>query len=905
MTDFLPFVVLGIATGALYGLAGTGLVLTYKTSGIFNFGYGAIAAAAAYCFYFLHEQHGMGWVPALLLSVVVLGLLVGFVFERIAERLAARPMSLKIVATVGIVLAVQGLAAIAWGPETITLPQFLPGASSSFRVAGAVVTWDQVIVAGVAVAAVVAFYCLFRFTRMGVAMRAVVDDPDLLAMQATDPAAVRRLSWVIGSMFAALSGVLIAPLSGLDSILLTYLVVQAFGAAAIGRFSSIPLTFLGGLLIGVGSAISTKYVVDVPWLAGLPSSLPFIVLFVALLVIPRRKLVSGATRAVTRPPTPYRAPPRVRLGAGAVAVVALALVPQLVGGRLPYFTESLVTAVMLLSLGLLVRTSGQVSLCHATFAAVGAVTFSQLHVDHGVPWVVALLGAGIVTMAIGALVAIPAIRLSGLFLALATLGFGILVERLLYSQSWMFTTFSSGRAMPLPGFVHDQKQFFYVVLAVVVVAAGLVVAVQRSRLGRVLQGMSGSPTAVAAMGLNVNVTKVVVFCLSAFVAGIAGVLLGCARGFAVAADPFYMSFNSLVLLAMLAIAPFAEPWYALVALAGVIPAYLTGDDTATWLNVLFGVAGVVVSMQGGSPAMPVVLRRVLDRLGGRRRAPRPPAELAPTRASNTPREGAGLRIDDLTVCFGGLVAVDGLGFDAPLGRITGLIGPNGAGKTTTFDAASGFTRPTAGAVRLHGAEVTRQSPSARGRLGLGRTFQRVELCDTLSVLQNVMLGVEAGAVGSSVAAHLGAVPGRRQAAEAGAWSALEACGIEELAGRSAGTLSTGQARLVELARLLAGPFDVLLLDEPSSGLDEQETARFSALLQDVVARRGVGILLVEHDVEMVMRVCDYIYVLDFGRLIFDGPPAEVAASPIVRAAYLGDDEVMAAVGTTIDEKVKA
>jgi ABC-type branched-subunit amino acid transport system ATPase component len=508
-------------------------------------------------------------------------------------------------------------------------------------------------------------------------------------------------------------------------------------------------------------------------------------------------------------------------------------------------------------------------------------------------------------MAIGALVAIPAIRLSGLFLALATLGFGILVERLLYSQSWMFTTFSSGRAMPLPGFVENQKQFFYVVLAVVVLAAGLVVAVQRSRLGRVLQGLSGSPTAVAAMGLNVNVTKVVVFCLSAFVAGIAGVLLGCARGFAVAADPFYMSFNSLVLLAMLAIAPFAEPWYALVALAGVIPAYLTGEDTSTWLNVLFGVAAVVVSMQGGSPAMPVVARRVLDRLGGRRRGPRPPA-VDPARASNQAGrtgDGAGLRITDLTVRFGGLVAVDGLGFDAPLGRITGLIGPNGAGKTTTFDAASGFTRPTAGAVRLHGAEVTRHSPSARGRLGLGRTFQRVELCDTLSVLQNVMLGVEAGAVGSSVAAHVLATPGRREAAEAAAWSALAACGVEDLAGRSAGTLSTGQERLVELARLLAGPFDVLLLDEPSSGLDEQETARFSALLQDVVAQRGVGILLVEHDVEMVMRVCDYIYVLDFGRLIFDGRPAEVAASPIVRAAYLGDDEVMAAVGTGIDEKV--
>jgi ABC-type multidrug transport system fused ATPase/permease subunit len=290
--------------------------------------------------------------------------------------------------------------------------------------------------------------------------------------------------------------------------------------------------------------------------------------------------------------------------------------------------------------------------------------------------------------------------------------------------------------------VDGPKQYFYVVLVALALAGGLVVAVQRSRLGRVLQGMSESPTAVSAMGLNINVTKVVVFCLSAFLAGIAGVLLGVARGFAVAGDPFYLSFNSLVLLAMLAIAPFAEPWYALVALAGVVPAYISGDDTTVWLNVVFGLAAVIVSTQGGSPAMPIALRRLLDRLGGGRKAPESPfPQAVAARPSAASADAApGLQVDGLSVRFGGLVAVEGLGFEAPRGRITGLIGPNGAGKTTTFDASSGFTRTAAGRVRLRGRDVTRLAPAARGRLGLGRTFQRVELCDTLSVLQNVMLG---------------------------------------------------------------------------------------------------------------------------------------------------------------------
>jgi ABC-type branched-subunit amino acid transport system ATPase component/branched-subunit amino acid ABC-type transport system permease component len=899
VTDFLPFIVSGIATGSIYGLCGTGLVLTYKTSGIFNFAHGAMATIGAYLFYFLHIDHGWHWVPSLVVSVPIAGPLMGLLFERFAARLAMQRTAFKIVGTVGVVLVVQALATIKYGSTSKRLPQFLPHGRESFKLFDVFVTYDQVIVTAVALIAVVGLYALFRLTRLGIAMRAVVDDPDLLSMQATNPAGVRRVAWVIGATFAALSGVLVTPFIGLDSILLTFLVVQAFGAAAIGSFSSIPLTFLGGLLIGIGSDVSKKYVLNVSWLSGFPAALPFLVLFVMLLVLPRRKLVPP-TAFEARPPLQYRSPVRVRLGAAGVLLIPLLFVPQFAGTRLVFFTVGLCTAVILLSLGLLVRTSGQVSLCHAAFAAIGAVAFSQFHVDHGIPWLLSLVLAGLVVVPVGALVAIPSIRLAGLFLALATFGFGILVQRLLYGQSWMFTTFAEGRVMPRPGFADSAKSFYYVVLAALVVTAVVIALIQRSRLGRLLQGMSASTTGVTSMGLSVNVSKVIVFCISAFFAGIAGVLLGVSRGFAVGGDPFYISFNSLILLAMLALAPFAEPWYALVpAIGAVLPGYFTGPHTSHWLNAMFGLFAVLVAMRGGHPTMPARLRALLDRIGGRRVVA---VAGAPPVAKVLHQTGQpGIEVRSLSVRFGGLRAVNEISFAAPLGRITGLIGPNGAGKTTAFNACSGLNRRYTGDLLLHDRNVDRLSPAARARRGLGRTFQRMELGDTLTVHENVALGREAGQAGAGIVRQLIAPRSEKRETEGAAWAAMELCGIADLALEQAGALSTGQRRLVELARCLAGPFDVLLLDEPSSGLDREETARFAALLQRVVEERGVGILLVEHDMELVMRVCDHIYVLDFGELIFEGTPGQVASSEVVQAAYLGDSTLDAALAPATEE----
>lgn len=249
----------------------------------------------------------------------------------------------------------------------------------------------------------------------------------------------------------------------------------------------------------------------------------------------------------------------------------------------------------------------------------------------------------------------------------------------------------------------------------------------------------------------------------------------------------------------------------------------------------------------------------------------------------------GLDVHHLTVRFGGVTAVDDLSFSAPTGRLTGLIGPNGAGKSTTFNACSGLVRPSSGTVSLGGHDITKMSPPQRARLGLGRTFQRIDLFDRLSVGENVAMGAEAGLVGRRRLGSLFATRLEASTVAAAAMEATERCGITDLATESAGTLSTGQRRLVELARAIAGGFQILLLDEPSSGLDSRETGRFASILRQVVDEHGTGVLLVEHDMSLVREVCDYTYALDFGRLITDGETDEVLASDAVRSIYLGSE----------------
>jgi branched-chain amino acid transport system ATP-binding protein len=248
-----------------------------------------------------------------------------------------------------------------------------------------------------------------------------------------------------------------------------------------------------------------------------------------------------------------------------------------------------------------------------------------------------------------------------------------------------------------------------------------------------------------------------------------------------------------------------------------------------------------------------------------------------------PEVGLALEVKDIRLSYGGLAALSSVDMSVPAGAVTGLIGPNGAGKTSLFDVVTGLARPTSGQVLIHGRDVTRLRPAKRAGLGMARTFQRIELFSSLTVAENVAVTAELGAASPS---RSGRLHRSRAQARLLVEEQLKRLGLYELANARTDTLPTGTARLVEVARALAGGPSILLLDEPASGLDHAETDRLADLVTEL-ASSGLAVLLVEHDVELVMRVCAEIYVLDRGAVLAHGTPAEVRANASVRDAYLG------------------
>jgi branched-subunit amino acid ABC-type transport system permease component len=643
VNSYLPFIISGLASGSVFGLTAVGLVVTYRTSGLFNFAHGAIASVGAFAFYELRDRQGVSWPLAALVCVVVVGPLTGLVLERLAAALAPARLAMKVVATVGLILLIYGITVQIYGATTLDARPFLP--QNVMEVGGVNISVAQVVTFGISagLATVLLFY--LRRARLGVAMRGVVDDPALLDLTGLNPVRVRRLAWMMGSTIAVASGILIAPLIGLDTLLLTLLVVQSFGAAAIGRFSSLPATFAGGLAIGVAENLLVKFSGHVTWLALSQPAVPFVILFVVLLLTrPSALFDSGRHRraALTAPGSAKR-----RLALDGVILLLLFVLPQLVGVRLGAYTNGLISAISFLALGLLVWTTGQVSLCHASLLAVGATTAGHLVHGAGLPWLVALVVAGLAAVPLGIIVAIPAIRLSGIFLALATFGFGVLMQYLCYDRSFMFGQFGQ-TPVPRPSLPSlgittlSTKAYFYIVLVAFVAVYATVSLVLRARLGRLLTALADSPVALLTHGTPVNRIRLTVFCLYAFLTGIAGALSGSLAG--TASDSSYGYFSSLTLLAVLAL--FGTRVGLLPALAAgaaltVIPTYLT-DVQPQVFTLVFGASAIFAGVTSDRPLvrvrMPVRTATRLQegasgsRLGARRAMARARPQLQPQRS---------------------------------------------------------------------------------------------------------------------------------------------------------------------------------------------------------------------------------------------------------------------------------
>src|ERR1700722_5414027 len=309
MHQFLPFIVIGLATGAVYGLAGMGVVLTFKTSGILNLGYGSIAALDAFLFYILYVEHNWPWPLAVVVCLLVFAPLLGLLMEVLARSLTDASETIKVVATVGIILIVEAIGLLWHETNPPTFPHFL--SQSTVSILGVNVTWEQIILFVFSLVAGTALYLFFRFVRLGVVMRGVVDNHELVSMSGDNPIRVRRWAWIVGTVFAAAAGLLLSPTFPVDGVTLPTAVFSAFGAAALGYFSSLPLTFGGGLVIGIAGALMDKYAATIPALAGLPVGLPVIILVLVLILIPRSRLVQRRLVAVAPTRRSYYAPTRV------------------------------------------------------------------------------------------------------------------------------------------------------------------------------------------------------------------------------------------------------------------------------------------------------------------------------------------------------------------------------------------------------------------------------------------------------------------------------------------------------------------------------------------------------------------------------------------------------------------
>ena len=907
----LTFIILGLAAGAVYGMSGVGLVLTYRTSNVFNFAYGAIGTLAAYVFYSLHVSGHVAWPVAALIAIAGVGVTGGLAFAAMAKSLSTAALTMQVAATVGVMLIIQAACTIIYGSNTLNFPSFLPAKSVHFL--GTDLGEDRLIVFAVAVVLTVALSLLLRRTRVGVSMRAVVQGSVLLSLCGRSPNTVRALAWIIGTAFAAIAGLLIAPSVNLDPEVLTLLVVQSYAAAALGLFKNIGWTFAGGLVIGVLSSVTTYYATSNAFLNDLAPGLPFVILLVVLFVLPRGRLPRPRLIAEAVRKRPAR---RVHLAVGIPVAAVLILVPQFAENQLSAYAGGAALTVLFVSLGLLVRESGQVSLAHIGFAAIGAAAFGHLAGGHHLPWGVALVVAGLITVPFGALLAIPAIRHGGLYLALATFGFGLVLEETFYAKSFMLGQSSSGLTVPLPGgAIVLTNGDYYLILGIAALIAAGVTLLLTGRLGRFLNAFAQSPVALVTSGLNTTTMQVSVFCFAAFLAGIAGALYGATLG--IATGTSFDPFTSLIYVAVIVIAAGGAPWYAWVAGMAVVllPAYISGANTSSYLNIMFGVFAIGTAVAPATPERLDLQRKIAGVAGrvpwarrwqcqpdlaagagdGGWEAPALPAARQVT-DQREPRSQAVadvasvqdiLAVRELTVRFGGLVAVNGLSLRAKRAAITALIGPNGAGKTTTFNAISGLTLASSGSVELLGRDVTRLGPANRARLGLGRTFQEMNLFDGLTVFENIAIVSDAQDAGSIPWRQLLPRWKTRPAIEARVGDIARLCGLGAALSKPAGQLSTAQRRMVDLARALMASPDLLLLDEPLSGLDVTEGEAVMLLLRRLCEERGTAILVVEHDMDFVVKAADYVYVLDFGQLIFEGDAPGVLDSDVVRDAYTG------------------
>jgi ABC-type branched-subunit amino acid transport system ATPase component/branched-subunit amino acid ABC-type transport system permease component len=955
VTQLISLVLSGAVTGAIYSIMASGMVLTYTTTGIFNFAHGAVAFAVAYLYYQLHSGLGVPIFPAVVLSVFMFGPLLGLGLDwLLLRRLSRAPVYAKIVGTIGLLIALPNLlewlfVTVGNGvfhagfvgntaiDQNVPAPGIGPTPAREFHpLHGVALSSDQLIVFGCAALAAASLWFVLRRTRLGLEMRAVVDRDGLAGLRGVNQGRTSKWSWILTMLLAGMGGVLIAPLFTLDPNVIMLVVLGSLAAVVLGGLRSLPVAFIGGLALGIIQDLIVGYSSHFPSfianLTGLQSSIPYLLVLVLGLVFGRDRSRRGGIAAESGPGHDHRRGlPSWRLRLPWVLSVATLVafsmqwVPfsflQANSYDQTIIAQSLATGIILLSFVIVTGMGGMVSLAQATFVTAGGFAAGwalnrnwgidvPLIASHGqLNFVWATVGAVLVASLLGALIALPAVRLGAVYVAIWTLAIAFFCSLVPFayqaigqgSTGWAIRSPSFG--FPGIGFLHrvltlksgpfnfgllpDQILLFLTVFGVVSVGIHLLI---RSATGRAMLAVRSSEIAAEASGIRANRTKVAVFAIAAGVAGLGGVMLSL---FSLSAsNSTAPPIIGLLWLATAVVFGIRRPGGALLAgfavvggaavLSGIgswLPGSVTKEliGSVYFLPILSGSGAIVLAQEPDGILALAGRRSQKRRLDAERRAHMSVTEEAldgeerlglqsgQRTVSGPVDQGAALSIRNVVAGYHGVEVLHGVDLDLQPGTVMALLGANGAGKSTLCAVVAGLHPSESGIVSVAGKDVSRW-----------RSFERAR--------HGVLLVPEARGVfpGLTVEENLAVFLRDRQERDQ-AYTRFPSLGARR--DQLAGSLSGGEQQMLSLAPALVKPPAVLIADEPTLGLAPlvAETV-FQAIKS--VKELGTAVLLVEEHAQNAFKLADVIGFMELGRLSWIGPREEVNLDEL-SAAYLG------------------
>ncbi|MEV4177342.1 ATP-binding cassette domain-containing protein [Nonomuraea sp. NPDC049709] len=862
----LNYILSGLVTGAIFAIMGSGLTLSYAATGVFNFAHGAVGFLTALLFYELNQAAGLpAWLSALV-SVALFAPALGYVLHRAMFRgLAQAGETAQIVATIGLTIALPALGLLvvdlaALPPADATsLPRGVgPHPAQAFDVLGVRLDSDQLITFGFSAVTAAGLWAFMRHSRYGLRMRASVDRRRLATLRGIDADATSALAWMLGSGLAGLAGVLAVSVLGLDATAYTVLLFASATAAVFGRLRSIPWTFAAGLALGVVQNLVAGYTDFLEEVTGLRTAVPVILLFAGLVLLNRsRDRVAGSAAEDAPPPDhlaglpPWRRRLPWALGVAALVAFAFAGSEYYVGVA----AQGLVLALIFCSFVVVTGIGGMVNLAQAAFASMAALTCGWAF-SSGLPFFAAILLGVLAAAAVGMLVALPALRLGGRVLTLATLAMALLADQVLF-QVDAFSNGTIGWSLPALGFgfadTSDPRVRVVVLLLLIGGVALLVRNLERSASGRAILAVRSAPAAATTSGLSAPRTKIMLFVLASAIAGLGGVLFAVSKGSITATD--LPAFSGFVWLAVVVLQGVRRIGGAVLGglIAVAVPELLATWDVSAHVGaILFGLGGMILAKH------PDGVLTQLAELRHRRR----PADVRVVPEAPAEREEALFVMEGVVAGYEDCTVLRGVDLAVRPGEVVALLGANGAGKSTTCAAAAGDLPVTGGRILLDGEDVTAWPAHRRARAGILLAPEGRGVFPGLTVEENLRTWL----------------PDPEPVFER----------LPQLAERRtvlAGALSGGEQQLLTLAPALVRPPRVLIADEPSLGLAPMVVRQVFEVFAEL-RERGVALLLVEEKATEALAIADRVAFMRLGRVTWAGPRAEVDSERLT-AAYLG------------------